>query len=376
MSRPQPNEPELGQPADDNRVPGLADVPITSAVAHHAGAWLRGNRRGRAPWTAAPPSTFGVWLVWIGVPVALALGAAGALAVSSPGPWLAAVLWVALVLFAVLAISMAAGAAAVADTLPPPRFPDSERDTLPTGAPRPPRHLADDSPLFEYVSNEVWIAERPLRFYGMELGARMTILRLGDGGLVLHSPVALDADLEAGVRRLGEPRLIVAPNSIHHMYVGPWRERFPDAEFLAAPCLLERRPDLTPALECPLPAGHWLTSDPDIALAVFEGHPFHREVAVFHVRSGTLVLADMIESLAHEGDPQTLAARLMLGLGQMSGRPTPPIDYKLVADEAALRASLQPMLDWPFERIVIAHGRLIERDARETFRRAFAFVLD
>ena len=39
------------------------------------------------------------------------------------------------------------------------------------------------------IAPGLWVAERPHRFAGVELGARMTVIRLADGGLFVHSPV-------------------------------------------------------------------------------------------------------------------------------------------------------------------------------------------
>ena len=84
---------------------------------------------------------------------------------------------------------------------------------------------------------------------------------------------------------------------------------------------------------------------------------------------------DMILNLGHEDDELPSGQRRMLDLFMMSGRPTPPTDYKLGVDRDALGRSLEPMQSWHFERIVVAHGRLVEHDAREIFRDAFAFTI-
>ena len=46
----------------------------------------------------------------------------------------------------------------------------------------------------ELVPDRLWVREMPLRLFGVELGTRMSIVRLSGqvGGLWLHSPVALD----------------------------------------------------------------------------------------------------------------------------------------------------------------------------------------
>src|SRR3546814_18167982 len=68
----------------------------------------------------------------------------------------------------------------------------------------------------------------------MPFPTRMTVIRL-EGGLVVHSPTALTADLEAEIELLGPPRWIVGPNRIHYWWIPEWREGFPNEEAWLAP---------------------------------------------------------------------------------------------------------------------------------------------
>ena len=40
------------------------------------------------------------------------------------------------------------------------------------------------------LHSDLWIADSPLRFLGLEVGARMTVVRLPGPKLLLHSPIA------------------------------------------------------------------------------------------------------------------------------------------------------------------------------------------
>jgi hypothetical protein len=40
------------------------------------------------------------------------------------------------------------------------------------------------------LDSDLWVAESPMRFFGLELGARMTVIRLAGSRLLVHSPVA------------------------------------------------------------------------------------------------------------------------------------------------------------------------------------------
>jgi Domain of unknown function (DUF4336) len=48
------------------------------------------------------------------------------------------------------------------------------------------------------LARNLWVVERPQRFYGLEVGTRMTVIRLAGGSLLLHSPVSLDRELRRG----------------------------------------------------------------------------------------------------------------------------------------------------------------------------------
>ena len=50
--------------------------------------------------------------------------------------------------------------------------------------------MADDGPLTPFADG-IWTAAAPVRIVGMKLTSTMTVLRLGDGSLLLYSPVAM-----------------------------------------------------------------------------------------------------------------------------------------------------------------------------------------
>ena len=53
------------------------------------------------------------------------------------------------------------------------------------------------------VSNHVWIAEQPLKVLGMRFGARMTVLKLKNGDLVVISPIRMSDAVMFEIDQLG-----------------------------------------------------------------------------------------------------------------------------------------------------------------------------
>jgi hypothetical protein len=222
------------------------------------------------------------------------------------------------------------------------------------------------------LDSEIWVAEAPLRFLGLELGARMTVMRLGGSRLVLHSPVTATDELVGQVRALGSVAYIVAPNRFHHRFVGQWQQAFPEASLFVAPGLERKRPDL--------PITGRLTDEPDsgwvgtIDQALLGGIPSTNEVVFFHRPSRTLVASDLAFNVGPRSPGLT---RAVFRMGGTYGRLSPTLlERLLVRDRAAFRRSLLRVLEWPFERVVVAHGEVSEKNGRAELSRAYSWVLD
>ena len=70
----------------------------------------------------------------------------------------------------------------------------------------------------------------------------MTIIRLQNGKLWIHSPIPWNEELDSEIRTLGEIEYIVAPSCFHHMFVEPWKEHHPTARICAPKGLKNKRP--------------------------------------------------------------------------------------------------------------------------------------
>jgi hypothetical protein len=84
------------------------------------------------------------------------------------------------------------------------------------------------TPLQEFAPGAICLKRYPGRYFGLELSARLTLIRLADGTLVAHSPCPIDDALAGEVEALGELRHIVAPGNFHHFYFTDWQRRFPE----------------------------------------------------------------------------------------------------------------------------------------------------
>jgi hypothetical protein len=199
----------------------------------------------------------------------------------------------------------------------------------------------------------------------------MTVVRLSDGGLFLHSPIRLDGGLRAQLDALGEVRAIVAPNKYHHLFAGDCRSAYPRAKLYAAPGLPEKRKDLKfDGLLADEPRIEWRG---DLEQRIIRGMPMVNEVAFFHPASRTLILTDLVFNVPRGRSWGVPVLSQILGL---SGRFGPSrLGRWLIRDQQATRASLGMVLRWDFDRIILAHGDVVETGGRQKLRDAFGFIL-
>ncbi|MEL7316773.1 MAG: DUF4336 domain-containing protein, partial [Cyanobacteria bacterium J06559_3] len=94
------------------------------------------------------------------------------------------------------------------------------------------------------ITHNLWITSQPLRFLGLEVGTRMTIVCLSNGDLVLLSPISLRASDRPILDELGTVRHIIAPNLFHHLFVNQAQALYPEAKVWGVEGLTEKRPDL------------------------------------------------------------------------------------------------------------------------------------
>jgi len=119
------------------------------------------------------------------------------------------------------------------------------------------------------IAPGVSVAEQPQRFFGLEIGSRMTVLET-DAGVLVHSPLGTPADLGDKT-----PRWALAPNLFHHLSAGNWSSS--GVETWAAKGLAAKRADLSFAGEVEpgdQPFG------PDIQLFPLQSLPITNEVVV------------------------------------------------------------------------------------------------
>ncbi len=228
-----------------------------------------------------------------------------------------------------------------------------------------------ETPL-EPVADDLWCVRQPLAMLGLPIGARMTVVRLPDGGLWLHSPISPTEAVRGAVDALGPVRHVVAPNRFHHLSATEWSPHHPEASVHRAPGLETKRPELaeaTPLSDEPHP--DWA---PVLDQIVVGGMPLMNEVAFLHRPSRSLIQCDLAFHIGPNQPGLTRAVFRMLGAYDRVA--TTLVEKIVTRDRAAARASIERILDWDFDRLIPSHGEVFESGAKPAFREAWAWLLE
>ena len=226
---------------------------------------------------------------------------------------------------------------------------------------------------------DVWVVDGPevrMRYFGLRLPftTRMTVIRLPDGKLWLHSPTEPATALLEALAALGPIAFLTAPNRLHTTWLAAWHARFPQAlaaGIAAEPAWRGGRLDVALDLAGPGPFP-WADA---IKHFVVPGGMFS-EAIFFHRASRTLIVTDLIENfeLCRVSCFWLRALLRLTGPLDPNGTAPPDMRWSFRRHRPELRAALAGMRAWGPERIILAHGRWYDVEARHELDRAFAWV--
>jgi hypothetical protein len=229
------------------------------------------------------------------------------------------------------------------------------------------------------IADGVYIVDSELPgLRGTIFPARMTIIRLPSGDLILYSPTRFTDGLHRELDRLGEVRHLVAPSTAHWMFVGQWQTRYPQATTWAAPGLRDRSGPRRQRLrlDCDLPSEAPPEWAEDIVLVTIAGALGYREAALFHRPSRTLTLTDLVQNLEPSHLP--LAARLvprLLGIAAPHGGTPLHLRALIYPRRAHVLKAAQRLLVLEPERVIFAHGTWFREHGAEALRRALGWLV-
>lgn len=204
---------------------------------------------------------------------------------------------------------------------------------------------------------------------GMSLKRVMTLVRLGDGSVVIHSAVALDDGAMAEIEAWGKPAVLLVPNAYHRLDAPAYLSRYPD---LKVYCPRGSRAKVEEVIRVDGDCDDFV-GDASITLEHLDG--VRKVEGVMAVRSdsgSTLVFNDAVFNMPHGRGVPGFIFHHITG---STGGPRVTRLYRMMAvkDKAALRAHLERLAETPdLKRIVVSHHIAITDEPAEVLRRVAA----
>jgi hypothetical protein len=228
-------------------------------------------------------------------------------------------------------------------------------------------------PALQTFGTNIWIADgATVSVGGFRYPTRMAVIRLPDGSLFVWSPTAFSQTLRTEVEALGTVRFIVAPNSLHHLYLTDWQRAFPSGKLYAAPGLRARRKDIAfdgDIAEAPNP--EWAEHIDQVPMT---GNVITTEIVFFHRDSGTVLFTDLVQNFPPDWFTgwRAMVARLDRMIGH---EPQVPQKFRVAfVDRRSARAALKRILAWPAQNVLMAHGTPVRENASIFIADAFQWL--
>ncbi|KXF83257.1 DUF4336 domain-containing protein [Enterovibrio coralii] len=227
----------------------------------------------------------------------------------------------------------------------------------------------------EKLSEDIWLFEgHSVQFMGLPFSTRMTVVRLSNGDLWIHSPISLSETLQEQVERLGQVKYLIAPNHLHHLFLPDWISVYPDAELYGTKEVIKKRRDLV--FTGSLNDSHNWAWGSDIDQELFSGSPLMEECVFFHKGSRTLIVADLVENFS--GKEFNYWQRVVAkGVGILAPNGKMPLDWRLsfMFGKNDARRHLDRLLAWELDRLVMSHGEIVKEDAKTFLVRSFEWLV-
>lgn len=225
----------------------------------------------------------------------------------------------------------------------------------------------------EAFAEGIWTATTPIRFVMTWFPHVMTVVRLADGDLLLHSPCRPSNHLIRDIAGLGRVAHVVAPNWFHDLYLREYRDLYPKATFWAPAFLKREHGSLVDAVLDSAARPPWYAEMPHASL---RGLLTFDECLFFHRATRTLIVADLLMNAA---PTPSLPALTRLGYRFFgldgSVKVFPILRWFGVRERGSVRTAALQIFQWNPERLIVAHGTPIDVGVADELRGAFRWLL-
>ncbi|WP_076415590.1 DUF4336 domain-containing protein [Shewanella sp. UCD-KL12] len=220
------------------------------------------------------------------------------------------------------------------------------------------------------LGEDIWAYEDSMPLGGIQLRLRMTVVKLSCGGLWLHSPIKLTAELQSAIDNLGQVRFLVGPSNGHNIWLNEWKKAYPEAKMYVSAGI----PKKIAISNYQLLDEHFdnIWSD-DFERQYMPGVGFFNESVFYHKKSKSLLVTDLIQNHSDacpSGFAGVMTKCVFRPLGFKDLCIAPPLKMGFtIKDKPGFTQFIRNIKAWGFDKIVVTHGDVISHDAKAVFER-------
>ena len=224
------------------------------------------------------------------------------------------------------------------------------------------------------IGEKIWVAEQGISYLGLSVGTRMTVVQLEDDSLAIISPIRIGDRLIEELSELGKVAHIIAPNLYHYLFAADFKQTYPDATFWAMSGLREKKPELNIDQIIEQDEQNIWNGLEHIFFQGFQtltlsGFSALNECVFYHKASRSLILTDTAFNFDESFPFVTQLATRILG-SYKSLRPS-ILEKIATKDKEKISQAVERVLAWDFERVIMAHGTVVETNAKAKFREGY-----
>jgi hypothetical protein len=199
---------------------------------------------------------------------------------------------------------------------------------------------------------------------GVGVSVRSVAVTTRDGVVVIN-PIDFTAQQRAEIRAMGNVVAVVEANRFHSSYASAAKAWFPRSDLWGAPGLPEKCPEV--GWNKILHQDTWPYAK-DLETIFIRGAGKISESVFYHPATKTLIVTDLVFNLRNTIG---LLAPITYRLVGIHNRFTASRFWpKLTDDTNMVRDSLNEILRLDFDRLVMAHGKILTKDAKSKLAEA------
>lgn len=228
------------------------------------------------------------------------------------------------------------------------------------------------------IDKNIWVAEQPFKYFGLEVGTRMTVIRLINDELIIISPIQTDDQTIIQLNAIGKVAYIIAPNLFHYLFISEFKAIYPEAKLWISSGLESKIPNISIDRVINVPEGNifeqidYLLFD-GLKLLDLSGRMIYNEFVFFHRQSQTLILTDIAFHFDKSFSLQTRLAAKFLGIYEKLS--PSPLEKLALNEKEKVKNSIQKVLRWNFNRVIMAHGSIIEDSGNQKLKEGYESFL-